>query len=69
MSYLLFQGKFGPAFLACPKTYSWHPIEECRKKLDENRYSEFNPKGEISLFIFFVFYLEFIYFTLFGERN
>ncbi|CAL1542689.1 unnamed protein product [Lymnaea stagnalis] len=34
-----YKGQFVPSFLACPETYKWLPIEECRAKLDASKYA------------------------------
>ncbi|XP_059803783.1 arginyl-tRNA--protein transferase 1 isoform X6 [Hypanus sabinus] len=36
------QGQYHPSDLLCPETYSWEPIEMCRAKLDQSKYSRLN---------------------------
>lgn len=42
---VVFQGQYYPSLLLCPETYTWQPIEKCRPKLDQNRYSRLAPEG------------------------
>lgn len=32
--------------MLCPEVYTWHPIEECIKLLNANKYSRFAPRGK-----------------------
>ncbi|XP_062580443.1 arginyl-tRNA--protein transferase 1-like isoform X1 [Saccostrea cucullata] len=41
-----YKGQYYPSYLLCPEVYSWHPIEECAPKLDQNRYSRFAEPGK-----------------------
>ncbi|XP_067908951.1 arginyl-tRNA--protein transferase 1 isoform X4 [Heterodontus francisci] len=43
-----YKGQYHPSDLLCPETYVWVPIEKCRTKLDESKYSRLNedPKAE-----------------------
>ncbi|XP_033111986.1 arginyl-tRNA--protein transferase 1-like isoform X3 [Anneissia japonica] len=34
-----YKGQMSSSFLLCPEAYTWHPIENCRSKLDKNKYS------------------------------
>lgn len=38
---MVYKGQYYPSFLLCPETYTWHPIEECKPKLDVSKYSRF----------------------------
>ena len=38
-----YKGQFKQSYLLCPETYSWYTIEECRDKLDVDKYSRFAP--------------------------
>ena len=40
-----YKGNFKPSFLACPEVFTWHPIEECLKKLETKKYSRFAPES------------------------
>ncbi|CAC5411644.1 ATE1 [Mytilus coruscus] len=42
---MVYKGQYYPSFLLCPETYTWQPIEKCRPKLDQNRYSRLAPDG------------------------
>ena len=44
-----YKSKFGPAFLQCPKSYTWHALDDCIPELDKNTYCEFNSEGESSV--------------------
>lgn len=48
-----YKGQYHPSFLLCPESYTWHPIEECRIKLDLKRYCRFS-KEEGCSFIYLV---------------
>ncbi|XP_072883778.1 arginyl-tRNA--protein transferase 1 isoform X2 [Hemitrygon akajei] len=37
-----YKGQYHPSDLLCPETYSWEPIEMCRAKLDQSKYSRLN---------------------------
>ncbi|XP_062927985.1 arginyl-tRNA--protein transferase 1 isoform X2 [Mobula hypostoma] len=37
-----YKGQYHPSDLLCPETYSWVPIEMCRAKLDQSKYSRLN---------------------------
>lgn len=43
---LYLQGNYAPSYLACPETYNWIPIEQCRPKLDLNKYSRLDDPDE-----------------------
>lgn len=32
--------------MLCPEVFTWHPIEECIKLLNTNKYSRFAPKNK-----------------------
>ncbi|XP_064629205.1 arginyl-tRNA--protein transferase 1-like isoform X2 [Lineus longissimus] len=42
-----YKGQYEPSFLLCPEVYSWHPIPECRPKLDASTYSRFAEQGKV----------------------
>ncbi|CAG2219002.1 ATE1 [Mytilus edulis] len=42
---MVYKGQYYPSLLLCPETYTWQPIEKCRPKLDQNRYSRLAPEG------------------------
>ncbi|XP_078079480.1 arginyl-tRNA--protein transferase 1 isoform X2 [Mustelus asterias] len=37
-----YKGQYHPSVLLCPETYVWVPIEKCRPKLDQSKYSRLN---------------------------
>ena len=41
-----YKGAYSPSFLLCPETNTWHRIEECRGKLDVQKYSRFHADAE-----------------------
>ncbi|XP_078269667.1 arginyl-tRNA--protein transferase 1 isoform X6 [Rhinoraja longicauda] len=43
-----YKGQYHPSYLLCPETYNWVPIEKCRAKLDQSKYSRLheNPNAE-----------------------
>ncbi|XP_041065359.1 arginyl-tRNA--protein transferase 1 isoform X2 [Carcharodon carcharias] len=43
-----YKGQYHPSDLLCPETYAWVPIEKCRTKLDQSKYSRLNedPNAE-----------------------
>ena len=41
-----YKGAYTPSFLLCPETNTWHPIEDCRAKLDANKYCRFHADPE-----------------------
>ncbi|XP_066992524.2 arginyl-tRNA--protein transferase 1 isoform X3 [Anabrus simplex] len=36
-----YKANYCPSFLLCPETYTWHPVEKCKPKLDVSRYCRF----------------------------
>lgn len=44
-SKMRYKAQYYPSFLLCPETYTWHPIEKCLPKLDQNKYARFAPEG------------------------
>ena len=51
-----YKSGYHPSFLLCPEAYTWHPIAECKTRLDQNKYCRFNDDptaqdkdGEIAL--------------------
>ncbi|XP_071954751.1 arginyl-tRNA--protein transferase 1-like isoform X2 [Antedon mediterranea] len=40
-----YKGQIGSSFLLCPEAYTWQPIEDCRPKLDENKYIRLDNKN------------------------
>uniref|UniRef100_A0A2C9JLZ4 Arginyl-tRNA--protein transferase 1 n=1 Tax=Biomphalaria glabrata TaxID=6526 RepID=A0A2C9JLZ4_BIOGL len=40
-----YKGQFVPSFLACPVSYTWVSIEQCRPKLDASKYSRLSELG------------------------
>ncbi|XP_048577514.1 arginyl-tRNA--protein transferase 1 isoform X3 [Nematostella vectensis] len=40
-----YKGNYYPSYLVCPETYRWVPIEQCRPKLDANKYSRLDQTG------------------------
>ncbi|XP_051883738.1 arginyl-tRNA--protein transferase 1 isoform X2 [Pristis pectinata] len=43
-----YKGQYHPSYLLCPETYIWVPIEKCKTKLDQSKYSRLNedPSAE-----------------------
>ncbi|KAL3881818.1 hypothetical protein ACJMK2_028210 [Sinanodonta woodiana] len=41
-----YKGQYFPSFLLCPEVYSWHPVQECNKILDQKKYSRFAEEGK-----------------------
>ncbi|PSN51200.1 Arginyl-tRNA--protein transferase 1 [Blattella germanica] len=37
-----YKASYNPSFLLCPETYTWHPIVECKARLDRSKYCRFN---------------------------
>lgn len=42
-----YKAKFRPSYLLCPLRYTWHAIEKCIQKLDNEKYSIFNESEDI----------------------
>ena len=42
-----YKGEYTPSFLLCPETYNYVPIEQCRPKLDIQKYSRFSGESEV----------------------
>ncbi|XP_049800670.1 arginyl-tRNA--protein transferase 1 isoform X3 [Schistocerca nitens] len=42
-----YKARYNPSFLLCPETYTWHPIEQCQRKLDVSRYSRFEENSSV----------------------
>ena len=40
-----YKGEYYPSFLLCPESYRFIPIEQCRPKLDVNKYSRFDDEA------------------------
>ncbi|KAM3183253.1 hypothetical protein ACTXT7_010699 [Hymenolepis weldensis] len=46
-----YKAAFSPSYLACPETYSWVPIEKCKRLLDKTKYTrlaDYNEKRFLS---------------------
>ncbi|ORY95375.1 arginine-tRNA-protein transferase [Syncephalastrum racemosum] len=44
---MVYKGSYQPSDLLDPETYSWYPIEDCKKLLDKKRYVAFSdPEGK-----------------------
>ncbi|KAK3603003.1 hypothetical protein CHS0354_016818 [Potamilus streckersoni] len=41
-----YKGQYFPSFLMCPEVYSWHPVQDCNKILDQKKYSRFAEEGK-----------------------
>jgi arginine-tRNA-protein transferase len=39
-----YKSKFYPSYLLCPKKYTWWPVEDCEKQLDQRRYCVFDDR-------------------------
>ncbi|XP_069668756.1 arginyl-tRNA--protein transferase 1 isoform X2 [Periplaneta americana] len=37
-----YKASYSPSFLLCPEVYTWHPVNECKIRLDQNKYCRFN---------------------------
>lgn len=37
-----YKASYNPSFLLCPEVYTWHPVGECKARLDCSRYCRFN---------------------------
>lgn len=37
-----YKASYNPSFLLCPEVYTWHPVNECKARLDRNKYCRFN---------------------------
>ncbi|VVC33832.1 Hypothetical protein CINCED_3A002030 [Cinara cedri] len=42
-----YKAKFEPSYLLCPLRYTWHAIDKCIQKLDNEKYSIFNESENI----------------------
>lgn len=42
-----YKAKFHPSYLLCPLQYTWHAIDKCIQKLDNEKYSIFNESEDI----------------------
>jgi len=42
-----YKSKFRPSYLLCPLRYTWHEIDKCIQKLDNEKYSIFNESEDI----------------------
>ncbi|XP_022178561.1 arginyl-tRNA--protein transferase 1 isoform X2 [Myzus persicae] len=42
-----YKAKFRPSYLLCPLQYTWHAIDKCIQKLDNEKYSIFDESGDI----------------------
>ncbi|KAK7865883.1 hypothetical protein R5R35_003994 [Gryllus longicercus] len=42
-----YKAAYTPSYLLCPETYTWHPVVECKCKLDQNRYCRFEEDTSI----------------------
>jgi len=38
-----YKGQFHPSYLCCPESFTWQPIEPCRRLLDASPYSRLDP--------------------------
>lgn len=41
-----YKAKIRPSYLLCPQKYTWHAIEKCILKLDNNSYSIFDESDD-----------------------
>ncbi|XP_060856733.1 arginyl-tRNA--protein transferase 1 isoform X1 [Metopolophium dirhodum] len=46
-SKMRYKAKFRPSYLLCPLKYTWHAIDKCIQKLDNEKYSIFDVSGDI----------------------
>jgi hypothetical protein len=37
-----YKASYNPSFLLCPDIYTWHPVSECKARLDHSKYCRFN---------------------------
>lgn len=37
-----YKASYSPSFLLCPEVYTWHPVNECKARLDRSKYCRFN---------------------------
>jgi len=37
-----YKASYNPSFLLCPEVYTWHPVDECKARLDRRSYCRFN---------------------------
>ncbi|PNF20433.1 Arginyl-tRNA--protein transferase 1 [Cryptotermes secundus] len=37
-----YKASYKPSFLLCPEAYTWHPVSECKTRLDRSKYCRFN---------------------------
>lgn len=37
-----YKSRYSPSSLLCPEVYSWHPIDRCQNKLNNDKYARFN---------------------------
>lgn len=37
-----YKASYKPSFLLCPEVYTWHPVSECKTRLDRSKYCRFN---------------------------
>ncbi|XP_025423003.1 arginyl-tRNA--protein transferase 1 isoform X1 [Sipha flava] len=42
-----YKAKFRPSYLLCPLRYTWHAVERCIQKLDNEKYSIFNESDDV----------------------
>ena len=40
-----YKGQYVPSFISCPESYTWVPIEKCRPKLDQSKYTRLAEEG------------------------
>lgn len=40
-----YKGQYDPSYLLCPETYTWHKLDDIRKKLEDQRYCRFAETG------------------------
>ncbi|XP_014250151.1 arginyl-tRNA--protein transferase 1-like isoform X2 [Cimex lectularius] len=43
---MCYKARLSPSFLLCPESYTWHPVDEAKKKLDMNKYSRLGGTEE-----------------------
>lgn len=46
-SKMRYKAQFQPSYLLCPLRYTWHSIDKCILKLDNEKYSIFNESEDI----------------------
>jgi hypothetical protein len=42
-----YKASYNPSFLLCPEVYTWHPMSECKVRLNRNKYCRFNDDPSV----------------------